>query len=483
MLRREVAVRAKSVWILAVGACSARTETPSSTTDEDPVPGVVGTADTAAPPTGDTGDTVPPATLTATCAPTDNALRFDCTVTVEPPQPVQIRFAPQDGSGPERIHVSDVEAAEHDIGLYLMRPQTSFVWTAETLTAASSRATATDATVPDLVVTDPLPAFLDGAHLAVTGAASVPYVGTHHPCDASATVVVFDTVTGDIVWYDTLDGGGTLGFFDMFQFTEDHTILGETGPSVVEVDLRGRELLDLRRNVDYDEYFHHDLFKRNGHIYAIYQDGGTPTLDGLIVFDAVTGVVVADWAARDSLDIPSDATGDWMHTNTVWVDEGGDIYLSSWTQDSILKIAGDWTQPDFGTQQWALAGLGSAGFGSDFETDYTPVPDDGFRDQHNVSFTPDGKLLMLDNAHGRGLQMTLDEVAMRARAKAEFPTNDWVCGPQGTAQAVTSGNVFVGCSGPELLEYDTAGIQVWSADAGCDSGRPSVVRWYPLEDW
>jgi hypothetical protein len=429
--------------------------------------------------TGDTGTPVEPSTLSATCAPTANPIRFDCTVVVDPPQPVEIRFAPADGSGPERVHPSDEVTGEHDIGLYLMRADTDYQWTARTLEGSALGA----AELTDALTTGPLPPDIAETHLTVTGASSVPYVGTHHPCDASATPVVYDTVTGEVVWYEELDPEGTLGFFDMLQFTEDHTVLGETGPSLVEVDLRGRDLLRLERNLDYDEYFHHDLFKRNGHVYAIYQDGGQPTLDGVAIFDATTGVEVANWRARDHLEIPGGAAGDWMHSNTVWVDEAGDMFISSWAQDSILKIAGDWTQPDFGQLIWALAGLGNAGFGDDFTVDYSPVPEEGFRDQHNVNFTADGRLLMLDNGHGRGLLLTVDQVALTARADAEFPANEWVCGPQGTAQAVPSGNVFVGCSGAELLEYDASGVQVWDGVAVCESARSSVIRWYPLEDW
>jgi hypothetical protein len=467
-------MRAILVSVVGLWGCSSGKDDAADADDTgtaEPVTGDTGAVDTE---TGDTG-TPPASVISATCAPTDNPIRFDCAVTVEPAQPVEIRFAPADGSGPERIHTSDEAAVDHDLGLYLMRPETDYEWVARTLSG--------DAEAGDALTTGALPAEIAATQLTVTGASSVPYVGTHQPCDASSTALVYDTVTGDVVWYHQLDDDGTLGFFDMLQFTEDHTILGETGPSLVEVDLRGRDRLRLRRNADYDEYFHHDLFKRGGYVYAIFQDGGQPTLDGISIFDAATGAEVAQWRARDSLDIPDGAAGDWMHTNTVWVDEVGDMYLSSWAQDTVLKIAGDWTEPDFGELLWAMAGLGNAGFGDDFTVDYSLVPDDGFRDQHNVNFTPDGRLLMLDNGHGRGLLMTLDQAARTARADAEYAANEWVCGPQGTAQAVASGNVFVACSGAELLEYDASGVEVWDGVAACDDARSSVIRWYPLEDW
>ncbi|MEZ4234904.1 MAG: aryl-sulfate sulfotransferase [Myxococcota bacterium] len=421
-------------------------------------------------------ETVPvPSTLEASCALTDNALRFDCTVTVDPPQAVRIRFTPRDGSGPERIHTDDLVAATHDIGLYFMRPLAGYDWVAETVAP-------TGASASGVVVTADLPEEVEGRSLDVTGVSSVPYVVTHEPCGARPIVSIYETSTGSIVWYQALDERGTFGFYYMFQVSEDHTILGETGASLVEVDLRGRDLLRIDQTGD-PLWYHHDLFKRNGHVYVIHRDAGrNPFLDGVTVYDQA-GEVVTDWLARTSLQIPRTATDDWMHANAIWVDGAGDFLLSSYAQHTVFKVKGDWTAPDFGERVWSLAGTDGTELGDDFVRHDAGGVSASFSDQHNVRLTADGHLLMLDNDAGRALELALDEEAGVATAVAAFPADRAVCEHQGTANLSAAGHVFVACSGPNLLEYDRAGDVVWSAVALCDGYEGDVVRWYPLEGW
>lgn len=457
-----------------------------STDPTDASDGVTDTdTDTTPPETGETGDTgavyVPP-TLGAACSPTANPLRFTCHVTVDPPQPVQVRFAKSDGSGLARTHTSDAAVAEHDVPLYLMAGDTDYDWTAELLGRDPSDTAAVQVAG---TLTTGVPEVDAMTWIDVEGVSSVPYVGTHQPCNDEAIAVIYDTVTGELLWYHELDPNGTLGFFDMIRFTEDHTVLGETGPSIAEVDLAGNDVVRFVRDVDYSGFLHHDVTKHDGYIYALFQDTGTPTLDGFDVFDGAG--LVASWYARDTLYIPGNAFGDWMHTNTIFVDDNGDVVLSSWGQDTVLKIAGDWNQPDFGQQIWAMDGDGGGGFGDDYDIDWSGVDgSDAFRDQHDVHFMSDGRLLMLDNGHGRGLVLTVDQVGLTATADATYPTVQSACGPQGTAAEAAGGNVMVGCSGNDLLEYTPGNPEpVWSAETQClgGSGGASVVRWYALDGW
>jgi hypothetical protein len=324
----------------------------------------------------------------------------------------------------------------------------------------------------------------------VSGAPSAPYLGTHQPCNASSTASIYDTTTGALVWYQTLDGG-RLGFLDMVAFTEDHTVLGETGVGIVEVDLAGQTLLSLAKGVDYTEEFHHDLVKRGGFVYAIYQDPATggpygPMLDAFAVFDATTGVRVADWRAREHLVVPADASGDWMHTNTVWVQENGDVLLSSYEQDTLLSIAGDWTAPDFGEVRWAMAGRAGTGLGDDFALDWGPVAgEDTFHHQHHAHFVDPTTLVMLDNFHGRGLQLSVDVARRTAVVERSFATGSPQCGPQGTATTTASGHFLVGCSTDgRLSEDDPEGQLVWSAHAECETALfATAARYTPLDGW
>ena len=66
----------------------------------------------------------------------------------------------------------------------------------------------------------------------------------------------------------------------MVQFTEDHTVLGESEGDVVEVDLEGNDLVRLD-NLDQTfgvtatglfGNFHHDIIERNSVYYVFYQE-------------------------------------------------------------------------------------------------------------------------------------------------------------------------------------------------------------------
>lgn len=421
------------------------------------------------------------ATLTADCEPTDNALRRSCTLTVDPAEAVSVRYAPADGLSPEREVTTETAESTQVVELAILRPDTDYTFVASTVSGSVE--------TPGTFHTDPLPPEV-ASSLAVTGVSSVALLGTDTPCGEAAYGVIYDTATGDVVWYDLLDAGGKLGPVDMIQFTEDHTVLGETEGKIVEVDLAGEVLVELVHGVDYTDELHHDLFKRDGLIYAIRAlgsgppgPGEEPPLDGFYVFDAATGERVAEWDAPSFLEIPAGATGDWMHTNTIWVDAAGDIYLSSFGQNSVIKLVGDWTRPDFGTQLWALAGAEPAGFGSDYTIDWGTVGVVGFQHQHAVHRLDDGTLMLLDNAHGRALALTLDEGAGLATVEAEYSTTGTECGPQGTAAMTAAGNVLVGCSSGSLQEYAPDGTVAFAAAIrGCVE-RPLAARFYPLDGW
>jgi hypothetical protein len=412
------------------------------------------------------------ATIEASCEPTDNALRQRCSVTVDPPGAFSIRYGPADGASPER----EVESSSAEVQLSILRPETEYDFVVRALDGSVERSGS--------FRTDPLPPGL-GSWLTVTGQSSVPLLGTEIPCSEEAYGVIYDTATGELVWYELLDEDGKLTPMDMIQFTEDHTVLGETSGRVVEVDLSGEVLLELVQGEDFQDELHHDLFKRDGRIYALRMLGGggppepgsEPMFDGFYVFDAATGALVDEWDGPSSLPIPDDAEGDWMHTNTIWVDEGGDIYLSLYSQNSVLQLAAD------GTLQWVLAGEEPAGLGNDYTLDWGSTPRTGFVQQHAVSRLPDGTLVLLDNAHGRALTWSLDEEARTATLLAEYPAGEPMCGPQGTAAVTSSGNILVGCLSGMLQEYTPQGSVAWTASVRGCADRPIAARYYPLEGW
>ncbi len=439
-----------------------------SPTDETP------TTDTGS----DTGGTpTSGGPIAASCAVTDNALRVACAVELETAAPVRITYARADGAGAERVLESTATASEHALTLSLLAPEAEYRFVAETIGEDPAR-------VDGTFTTGEPPELVAKGVMSVTGTSSVPYVGTHLPCESLAIAVIYDTRTGEVAWYGQLDANGTLGFMDMVRFTEDHTILGETGNKIVEMDLSGQIVLEMAFGQDYVEALHHDLTKRNGHVYALFEDASQqPGLDGFLVFDG-DGVQVAEWWARDALEIPSGASGEFMHTNSIAVDASGDVYLSTLVQHSVLKVKGDWTKEDFGELAWALAGSPApAGFGQDFAVDWSAVGNVGFESQHDITRLDDGRLLLLDNGHGRGLVIDVDEAAGTARGEAAYASGAGGCGPQGTTKITSEGNVFVACSEGPLREYTPDGDEVWEARIEC-GGAPAIAsRFYPLEGW
>lgn len=469
--------------LLPLAACPSKdTSAPSPSGDDDDTIGddddTVGddddTTETGSVPTGDTATVTGPSVISASCEPTDNPLRFSCTVSVDPPQPVQIRFSKSDGTGISRVHTSEDAASEHTVGLYMMAPETDYDFTAETLVPGDSTASGS-LTTGALPVPPPV--------MTVTGTSAVPYVGLHTPClNPAATAQIFDTATGELLWYQEVDPTPSLGLRHMLRFTEDHTVLADTANAIVEVDLMGNELFRSTVGVDFSEGLHHDLNKKDGLIYALFEEPGDPIMDGFHVFDA-SGPPMMSWYSSDFFTPPGGVIGSWMHTNTIWIDPSGDVLLSLYNFATVIKVDGDLSSPSFGELIWAMSGDGSDDLGDDFEIDWSLVEQgDLFQRQHDVKLMPDGRMLMLDNHLGRALAISFDEVAMTATVDASYASPEFVCGPQGTA-GYAAGHVFVGCDVPTLLEYDDTGTVVWEITAACDAAEASITRWYPLEGW
>jgi hypothetical protein len=445
------------------------------------------TEDTAGEP-GTTGP--PPDALEVACAATENPLRFLCTVEVDPPQAVELGAARTDGLGAARASSSSAVAATHAIPLYFLAPERTY--------AVTAWASANPGTVAETAVTTGAVPASVASSLAVTGTSTMGLIGSHFPCESDATAVVYDTATGELVWFQQLLQGGTFGSLDMVQFTEDFTVLGESEGDVVEVDLLGADVVRLPNltaafGVTADGFFgnfHHDIMKRNGVYYVFYQEtysGGfdPDILDTVILFDG-TGTEIARWDPIDHLALPPDWGGDFMHTNTIFVDETGDILLSWFSQGTIAKIEGDWTSPEFGTPRWILRGNNGGELGNTITTDWSAVSPRSFDEQHSLMVRPDGRLQLLDNPNGRGLVISLDEATATATVDGAYDTREADCGPQGTSRSTLGGNPVIGCMGDWVREYDLgSGEMIWEADVQCPGGGPhdGAARWYPLDGW
>lgn len=278
----------------------------------------------------------------------------------------------------------------------------------------------------------------------------------------------------------------------MVRFTDAGTIVGETDGNVVEVDLMGRDV--ARFPVDYPGCcsLNHDIFVDDGVYLSQYQaQSGGLTLDNIVWLDPL-GVELFRWEAAEFLPVPQDAFGDWLHTNSESTDANGDLLLSWLTRDAVGKFVGDRSDPAWGQRVWVMTGDGSDGpLGNDLTVDWSAVdgPDD-FAGQHNFHPRHDGRLMLLDNAHGRALVFTVDDAAGTATVDAAYPTHESQCTFQGTAMDGANGNALVACVSPWLREYDgVTGALSWEAEVSCRSGEGggfsagASVRWYPLDTW
>jgi hypothetical protein len=429
-----------------------------------------------------------PTVLEATCVADPNPLRFSCDVTVDPPQPVEISFVRASGTGLTRVHTSEAVSGTHTIPLYFMGPAQDYDVT------VSATAWPVDPTFVTTVTTGQPPFDIGSTLVTREGASTVPMMGTELPCEGDAIAVIYDTATGELVWYHNLDANGTLGLLDMVRFTKEKTILGETDEEVSEVDLTGAQVTRFdATGLGGCCGPHHDNFKWNDQYYLMHQyypDFGL-TLDALVIYDSV-GNELAHWYPDQFLTIPGSASGDYFHTNTIFVDDNGDILLNYLTQETFVKIEGDLASPDFGQPIWIMSPGNQGGIGNDFAVDWSQVGGaDTIGFQHNLNIRNDGRLMVLDNTNGRGLVISYDEVNMTATVDAAYDTYENSCGPQGTAMDTLAGNAIVACNTEWLREYDLkTSAKIWEAEVTCRNGGAggffggvAPTRWYPIEGW
>lgn len=424
-----------------------------------------------------------PVSISQTCAATDNALRFTCRVEVDPPQPVQISYARADGVGVTRTHASELATETHDVPIYFVSPNIDYIMTATATTWPDGLST------QDVVHTGTPPASV-GSWLETSGTSTMGLIGSNLPCGQDAVAAVYDTGTGDLVWYQSLDPDGLSSLNDMVRFTRDGTVMGETGSSIVEYDLMGVQLTQLQFGVDYFDAFHHDIDKLGGTVYALAQyfpnpDDQSYYADAVVLLDANGGGEIARFLPHEHFEFPPSAMGDYLHTNTITVDDVGDIYLSWLTQTSLVKVNGQWDTPDFGERIWLIEGTDGDMQGT-LRVDWSQVDgEDWFSVEHSLSLRKDGRIVVLDNANGRALSISLDVAEGRAAVDGAYPTVESSCGPQGTAQETEGGNVIAACFGSSVREYDAVtGDKLWEAEVKCrQPGWYGAVRWYPLDGW
>ncbi|MCB9685018.1 MAG: hypothetical protein H6738_07655 [Alphaproteobacteria bacterium] len=401
----------------------------------------------------------------ARCRATSNRLRVRCQVEVDPPQPVRLEWWPTDGSAPPRAIDDDAPEAVHRLTLSMLpanREHRYRVVLPED-PQTTSRGTFWTGRPPTGV----------GSWLDVRGEGD-GLLGTEMPCGDRAVAVIYDAGTGDLVWYQDLDPDGTLGMMDMVRFTERGTVAGETGGQVVEVDTLGRDLARFEA-----DGLHHELLAEpDGFVSLVQERVGLQWIDRVVGY-APEGTPTLWWVPEEHL-VPWPSTrGDVLHTNAIARTPDGGMLLSWYAVSTVAAV-----DPD-GEIAWLLAGDGDEGpVGNDLTVDWSGVDGpDGFSGQHDVHLTRDGRLVMLDDHHGRGLVLTVDAEDGVATVDGAYPTAEATCGGQGTATDTPDGEILVACPTDRLRAYDEASGELdWEARIGCRNGRTGwATRWYALD--
>jgi hypothetical protein len=236
-------------------------------------------------------------------------------------------------------------------------------------------------------------------------------------------------------------------------------------------------LLGIRKStVDMTQY--HPNADPNANVYETVVQGFTAASE-----------LIFQWRAWDNFDVRDvhldnilASSVRFPHMNAIDIDEDGHILLSSRHLSEVTKI-----NRDTGEIIWRLSGANS---------DFTFVNDplNGFRNQHDIRSTGNGRYTVFDNGNlhspsvSRAVEYELDLNAMTATLVWEFRDNpDKYAHYMGNAQRLPTGNTlinFVRFSFPMLVEVDTNGVKRFEIDLipGQDMYRGFRFPWNGIMD-
>ncbi len=304
--------------------------------------------------------------------------------------------------------------------------------------------------------------------------------------DDRSWLVAVDPRDGEVAWAYT--GGWPFG---IVRPTPDGTLLGMPGPTIVEIDLFGREVRRWSGNNDDDPgdavridatTMHHDVLEHEGTLAVLtkrpfdvpefpesYEDpealvGPVRIEDNaLSLFDAETGERTAYWPLADRLDtarIGFDSLNtkpfgiDWVHANAVVPYRDGWI-VECRHQDALVHLAPD------GEVRWILSN--PAGWRSPWRELLLDGPDaEGWAfHPHGPSFDADGNLMVLDNHnHGHAPYTPPPDEPPRSRVvawsiddDARTATTAWTWTPPGELFSNGLGNVVGLPDGDVLADF------------------------------
>lgn len=416
-----------------------------------------------------------------------NALRIDCSVQTDVPTKAFLDLN-QSGTRQQTVK-SDTLGTHHEFTLVGLRAETSYKVrvTAKELAGSGSDVQSS------WVRTDPLPPEVDiDVMVTASSLPSMEHFIVQTGC-GGAQLIIFDR-RGRVLWYEDFAGIGLEdSHLEGFDWTEEGTFLALLDRNrIVEMNQAGEVIFNLsQEDRDFTPFVHHDIVRANGRTYVLTAEEkrvGKDLLavDGVMVLGP-TGEVLDRWEVTEAFD-PSVVTSrgtdywdgymnpkaeDYTHANSLFLDANGDWVISLLLLDSVIKVVGDFSAPDYGELAWELNGSGERGdFLLSSESGATDTID--FNSQHDAWFTSNGLLSIYDNRSDSSEASRVIEIDLDAEAGIADIQNSWSLGihnsVRGSSTRTDSGRLLVSNSSNTIRELAQDGSETWTATLTCNDG-------------
>ena len=439
-------------------------------------------------PTGDSGTPTGGPQLAITCTEKAIELRYECVVETPVDEAVTLNWGPVDTPG--EFTATSPGGTLHSFPVWGLRPQVL-----HEIVATSDSGTGVTGITPRALPTN------WQANWTVTGESTGDATLVPLGCAGAPTVVLLDKL-GRPMAYQQFEGQVLNGF----DFTPEGNFLGMVNQRIVgETNLLGQIQMRVEAGpTSFEGPTHHEVHRGASGITWIlsarqYMDGPTAYVADVVFGIDSTGQQVAEWEVWPELAQPLDdsltnlytywngafpGAIDYTHGNGIF-EHDGDLYLSFRRIDSVWKIEGDPTAPNFGEVLWKLAPDTS-----DEGSDLTITSSNGsstlldFDGQHTATITPDGLLGIYDNRRTAGpmtraIFFDIDEGAGTADIVEDYRLGR-TCMNQGSVYSRTDGRRLATC--PETAtayEFEQGGTDpVWTLQAQC--GAP-MFRAIPVD--
>ena len=370
-----------------------------------------------------------------------NVLRKTVTVQLREAGDVCVEFwKPGEEQRTRRIE-SSTESPEHRIKLIIMEAESSY----------TLRITATSGDLVEQEISDFKTGELPEDCIEATNLLpdfNYAFDGYIHVGDKASGTLYLLNDKGRVVWYEPTFGKSvicsnydrrTQSFQAIIGFNPDENFTGER---VLVVDLYGNILMNKAHTELENPYFHHDiLMTPSGEILLINQVreefdlrafGGSANEcihgDGITCMD-LDGNVRWRWSAFEVMTPEEDPdifendpefqypnNEDWLHANSLWRDEAGNIYIS------FNKLSQVWKLDPERRLVYRMGRQGTITL--DDETNFSDR-------QHGISITSEGELMLFDNGYtnkrSRALAYRIDEQNRTARTviRYDIPKEDF----------------------------------------------------------